>query len=416
MKLWIKIIIAVIIPVMGFNFSSCAGGSGAGSSRQPGGVSSGNDSGSQGNYHVSSNTPSSPQSFNDITAAELVSQMKLGWNLGNTLDASDLSWLGANASVSQLERAWGNPVTTQANIDAIKNGGFDIIRIPVSWAKAANSNYIIRSDWMDRVTEVVNYAVNNDMYIVLNTHHDEGIFKFTNAAKTESLKAFRIIWEQIALNFKNYNEKLIFEGLNEPRTKGSSAEWNGGTSEERSILNEYYEIFVDIVRKSGGNNDKRVLMVNTYAASANSTAVNGLNVPPDTAANKIIVSIHAYAPYNFALNQGSGSTDVWSISNSRDTSDIINALTPAYNKFVQNGIPVIMGEFGAVNRNNNDNARAAWAEYYTSQASQRGIPCIIWDNGGFTGNGELFGFLNRSSNTFPFPGVLDALKRGAGVQ
>jgi endoglucanase len=363
-------------------------------------------------YYVSSKTPPAPRPFNDKTASEVVAEIKIGWNLGNTLDANDLPWLGANPPVSRMETAWGNPVTTEENFRALKDAGFNAIRIPVSWTKAADSNYIIRNDWMDRVTEIVNYAVNNDMYVVINTHHDEDVFKFSNTQKAESLKAFGIIWGQIAANFRNYNEKLIFEGLNEPRTKGSPAEWSGGTALEYPIINEYYQLLVDTVRASGGNNDKRMLMVNTYAASAEQRAMDGLVVPKDTADRKIIVSIHAYSPYNFALNQGGSAVDTWSKDNASDTSGVRTPLDRAYDTFVSKGFPVIMGEFGAVDRDNED-ARAEWAEYYVSYAKSKGIPCFWWDNGIYQrSSGEQFGILDRYDNFFPFPGIIDALMRG----
>ena len=252
------------------------------------------------------------------------------------------------------------------------------------------------------------------MYIILNTHHDEDVFKFTSNQKETSLTAFHAVWTQIAYNFRNYNEKLIFEGLNEPRTKGSSEEWSGGTPFEHIIINEYYQLFVNIVRASGGNNDKRVIMVNTYAASAEQVAINGLVIPQDTIANKIIVSIHAYSPYNFALNQGGGSTDKWSLDNSNDTAAVRTPFDRAVTAFVDKGYPVIMGEFGAVDRNN-EPARAAWAEYYVGYARSKGIPCFIWDNGSFSGQGEKFGLYNRRNNSFPYSLYTAALMRGAGV-
>ena len=348
--------------------------------------------------------PSAPKPFNDITATQLVAGIKVGWNLGNTLDANG----NPGASVSQLETAWGNPVTTKAHITAIKDAGFNAIRIPVSWAKCADSNFNIRADWMDRVTEVVNYAVDNDMYILLNTHHDEGIFKFTSKEKAASINAFRKIWIQIAGNFQNYDEKLIFEGLNEPRTKGSSAEWNGGTPEERGNLNDHYTVFVKTVRACGGNNDKRFLMINTYGASGLAVAMNDLSIPADTAQNKIIVSYHAYEPYNFALNEGAGAVKTWSQSNSSDTSPITSRINQAYSSFISKGIPVILGEFGALNRDN-EPARAAWVEFYVRSATQKGIKCFWWDDGG---NFKLF---NRSNNTFYFPQIKEGLIRGAAT-
>nr|ABW39343.1 glycoside hydrolase family 5 [uncultured bacterium] len=333
-----------------------------------------------------------------------MANIKVGWNLGNTLDAVKF---GSDLTVSDLETAWGNPVTTTGHITAIKNAGFNAIRIPVSWAKCADADFNIRADWMERVTQVVNYAVENDMYILLNTHHDESIFKFTNKEKDASINAFRKIWMQIAVNFQNYDEKLIFEGLNEPRTRGSSAEWNGGTSAERANLNDHYAVFVKTVRACGGNNNKRFLVINTYAASGEAVAMSGLKIPADTAQNKIIASYHAYEPYYFALHEGSNSVKTWSQSKLSDTTPITSRIAQANSTFINKGIPVIIGEFGALNRDN-EPARAAWVEFYVKSAAAKGIKCFWWDDGG---NFKLY---DRRNDTFYFPQIRDGLIKGAG--
>jgi endoglucanase len=346
--------------------------------------------------------PVNPKQFRDITASELVAEIKIGWNLGNTLDANP------------DETSWGNPKTKKSNFDALKAAGFNAIRIPVSWSHHVDKDYNINASFMNRVKEIVGYAIENDMYILLNTHHDEEIFKFQNKDIEKSKIAFRKIWWQIAEQFKNENEKLIFEGLNEPRTKGSGAEWSGGTKEERDNVNAMEQIFVDAVRSRGSNNTKRVLMVSTYAASAEQAAMSGVKIPDDplNTKNKIIVSVHAYSPYNFALNQGSGSVSSWSKSNSSDKSGVETPLNRAYSTFVSKGIPVIFGEFGALDKKNTA-ARAEWAEYYVSYAKSKGIPCFWWDNGATTGSGELFGLLNRNNDTFYYSEVKNALIRGS---
>jgi endoglucanase len=357
------------------------------------------------------------KSFKEITAAELVNNINVGWNLGNSLDASRSILLNAESSVSEWETAWHNPVITKAAITAIKNAGFNAIRIPVSWAKCTDSNYNIRSDWMTRVTEIVNYAADNDFYIFLNTHHDETIFKFFNADMAESTKAFKKIWEQISANFKNYNEKLVFEALNEPRTIGTKEnpyplEWKGGTSEERSNLNIYYQLFVDTVRASGGNNEMRILMVNTYAASIKAITMDDLKIPNDSKKNKIIVSFHHYSPFDFAFPESMGGMSVdWSESNPADTEPITAPIDLAYNKFICKGFPVIIGEFGAPNKNNTA-ARALWAEFNVRYAKTKGIRCFWWDNGGdpSKANNAIF---NRTDNTFPFPEIISGLIKGA---
>ncbi|MCL2765282.1 MAG: glycoside hydrolase family 5 protein [Treponema sp.] len=352
------------------------------------------------------------QPFNDITAVELTSQIKVGWNLGNTFDAHGNSavgfnWLGggvyANTTVPEMEAAWVGRVTTKANIDTIKNAGFNAIRIPVTWYKAVNKDFIIREDWLKRVTEVVNWAEANDMYIFINSHHDEEIFKYTDGNVNISLARFGRLWEQIAVQFQNYNEKLIFEALNEPRTIGAAHQWTGGNNEERANLNKHYQLFVDTVRASGGNNDKRILMVNTYAASAEQVAINGLTVPADIAPNKIIVSIHSYAPFLYAHEVPGDPT--WEPR----ASDITTVMIRAYNAFVSKGIPVIMGEFGS-RREKDGPIRDAWAEFYVSSAREYGIPCILWDDHGW------FRLLERSTNTFNSDSYLAALMRGAGIE
>jgi len=363
---------------------------------------------------VSAQNPSSSRAFNDISAMELVNNIRIGWNLGNTLDTADLHWLPDNAAVSQFETAWGNPVTTKAMIDTVKNAGFNAIRIPVSWSKSVNRNYVIRNDWMRRVKQVVDYAVNNDMYIIINTHHDEGIFKFLDRDMERSKSAFVKIWEQICEAFRDYGEKLIFEGLNEPRTKGSPNEWNGGTAEERKNVNVYNQLFVDTVRASGGNNVMRILMIPTYAASAMEQPMNDLVIPndPKNRENKIIVSIHAYEPYNFALNENSP-VNTWSRTNRNDTLPITERIDRAYNLFISKGIPVIMGEFGALNKKN-EAARAEWAEFYVGYAKSKGVKCFWWDDGGSNDPPSGGGLFVRRLNKIAFPLIIEALMKASG--
>jgi endoglucanase len=370
-------------------------------------------------------TPAPPvvlPAIEELTARELTAAIRVGWNLGNTLDAvgSDggWHWLGdgtyAGTPVEVMEAAWlgGNLAVTQDNFNAIRDGGFNTVRIPVSWYKAADAdnNFAIREDWMARVKEVVDYAYSNDMIVILNTHHDETIFRFMDEDMEESKFAFVKIWEQIAEEFKDYGGRLVFEGLNEPRTKGSSNEWRGGTPQERNNVNILNGLFVDTVRASGGNNAYRVLMVPTYAASADAAAMNDLVVPADTAADKIIVSIHAYTPWNFALATGGHAVTEWSSENSSDTNPITNMLDRVYDTFVSQGVPVIMGEMGAMNRDNEED-RADWAYFYVNYAKSLGIPCVWWDNGAVQGGGELFGLLDRRSNEFFYPLIVDAMMR-----
>ncbi|MCL2137957.1 MAG: glycoside hydrolase family 5 protein [Treponema sp.] len=356
-----------------------------------------------------------PGPFN-ISAMDFVSNMKVGWNLGNTLDATVGN---LNSPITQLEAGWVGIATTKENIDTLKNAGFNVIRIPVSWSKAADSanNYAIRSDWMLRVTRIVDWAIENDMYVIINTHHDSGdqgtIFRFLDSNVEGSLVRFTQIWKQIAENFKWYGEKLIFEPLNEPRT---GSDW-AGTPEQYNNINRHYQAFVDLVRASGENNRYRFLLFNTYAASRNPAPMNGLILPEDSVKDKFIVSYHAYVPGVFCFPGRVGDTDQWSEEgrSGRDALDITEPMDRFHEKFVQNGIPVIIGEFGAVNK---DNAaeRQRWVEYYTKAAWDRGMRVILWDNAQF-GSGssstEYFGLLDRRTNQFIYPELLAGLLNGS---
>ncbi|MCL2224135.1 MAG: glycoside hydrolase family 5 protein [Defluviitaleaceae bacterium] len=352
-------------------------------------------------------------------AAEMVAQMRVGWNLGNSLDAHPHgNVLQFDRPVSTHETMWGNPVTTQENIQTIAAAGFDVLRVPVTWYArmvSGDDNYTIRQDWMDRVIEVVNWGLDEGMFVIVNTHHDEHIFGVLDEELEESKIVIARLWEQIGYVFRDYTHMLIFEGLNEPRTIGSPAEWNGGTPEERNNVNILNQVFVDTVRAIGGNNTNRMLMVPTYAASASNRAIQDFVLPQDPTndVNKLIVSLHMYEPYNFALTLSPTMRTGWTTQNNDDTGPIVWGLDRAYNHFVSQGIPVIMGEMGALNRDN-ANSRAQWTYFYVSEAMAREIVCVWWDNGRIgtslsQADGDHFGIFNRRTNEFPFPEIIDAL-------
>lgn len=334
----------------------------------------------------------------DITSEELVADMKIGWNLGNTLDS-----VGGIALES--ERAWGNPVTTQEMIDEVLAQGFNVIRIPVTWEGhfGDGPDYLIHDIWMNRVQEVVDYAYDKGAYVILNLHHEDWHFP-SEENKEEASVMITALWTQIAERFKDYDEHLIFEGLNEPRKKGTAYEWNGGDKEGRDVVNHFMQVFVDAVRATGGNNTYRHLMVCGYAASSSTDALKSIKLPED---DKLIVSVHAYVPYNFALN--TTGTSVFEATN-----EIDKLMSDIRQIFVEQGVPVIIGEFGAMNKENEEE-RVEWATYYVSKAREIGVPCIWWDNNAFAGSGENFGLFNRREMNWPYPDLLKALQDAAGV-
>ena len=358
------------------------------------------------------------EEFDDtLTALEFTSQINVGWNLGNTMDATGTGLAS--------ESSWGNPKTTPEMIKAVKDAGFNAIRLPVSWGTHLDENNNIDPQWLARVKEIVDYAYDIDMYIILNTHHEEWYdpYEDNKAAAGEKLAK---VWSQIAEEFKGYDEHLIFEGMNEPRWRGTSEEWSGGNDEGRAVVNYFNDIFIDTVRAAGGNNEKRFLMICPYAANCSEATLSALEIPEDD--KNIIVSVHAYIPYNFALQDGGSAK--WLPDKATCIKDIDTLAEVLDRLFISKGTAVIIGETGARSKYIvvpktgtedetitvvNDEYRIQWAEYYFAKFKALGIPCFWWDNGAFV-SGETFGMLKRSALEWRYPELLDAVMRGAGVK
>ena len=334
----------------------------------------------------------------DVSSVDLVAGMKIGWNLGNTLDA-----IGGVGIMS--ETSWGNPKTKQEMIDKILEAGFNVVRIPVTWDGHFGEapEYKIHDIWLARVKEVVDYAYNQGAYVILNTHHEEWYMP-TEENKEANAQQIAALWTQIAAYFENYDERLIFEGLNEPRLRGTSKEWSGDETASQ-VINYWEQVFVDAVRATGGNNELRHLMITGYAASSSKDNLAKIVLPED---DKLIVSVHAYTPYNFALNtQG---TSTWDVS--KNAGDIDYLMKAINDLFISKGIPVIIGEFGAMNKENEDE-RVEWATYYLTKAKEIGVPCVWWDNNVYSGEGEKFGLVDRRNLTYPYPELLEAMMKVA---
>ncbi|NLZ95904.1 MAG: cellulase family glycosylhydrolase [Bacteroidales bacterium] len=323
------------------------------------------------------------------TSMEFVANMGVGWNLGNTLD-----------SKGNDETVWGNPRATQELINAISDKGFKTLRVPVTWQYHMGDapNYTIEKDWLDRVEEVVNYGLSNDMYVIINIHHDEEWVVPSYAKLDKAKDQLGKVWTQIANRFKDYNNRLIFETLNETRLKGSPHEWSGGTAEGRDCINQFHKVSVDAIRNTGSENAERYIMVSTYAASASQQAMDGLVLP---SSSNLIVSIHNYFPYDFALNENSTNIN-WGTDAEKQALDF--ELDKVYRNFISKGIAVVMGEWGNLNHNNKED-RIRHAAYYTNGCLKRGICPIWWDNG----NPNEFGIINRKTYESIYPEIVNAM-------
>lgn len=354
----------------------------------------------------------------DNAAMGFVKKMGIGWNLGNTFDANDDNW--GSRDEMQMEKAWVGVYTTREMIQAVHTAGFNTLRLPVSWHNHVDKEtFIISEKWLDRVQEVVDYAIDDGMYVILNTHHDVyPEFYYPSGEHYETAaKYIETIWTQLSERFGGYSDHLIFESMNEPRLKGHEFEWwlNADSKDcldAADCINRLNQLFVDTVRASGGNNAERYLMVPGYAASADGALTDLYKLPVDTADNKIIVSVHAYTPYAFALD--AGGDDTFELTNPTQTGEIIRFVSNLYKKFVINGIPVVIGEYGARAKNDNLQSRVNFAAFYVCVASSRNIPCVWWDNHAFKGNGELFGIFDRRTCEFRYPEIVEALMKYAG--
>lgn len=339
----------------------------------------------------------------DLTAMDIVKDMKIGWNVGNTLDSTRTDITRVDQPY-KFETAWGNPKVTQELIDTVLDAGFNVIRVPVSWTNhiGPEPEYAITESWMDRVQEVVDYAYNKGAYVILNIHHEDWNYPYYDNLERASAQ-MEAVWKQIAARFQDYDEHLIFEGQNEPRKIGTPLEWNGGDAEGWEVVNKTNKVFIDTVRASGGSSPYRMLMIPGYAANC-TVGIQHIEVPEND--NRVIISVHAYEPYDFALNLNGRSG--WN----HDTAAIDKLMSDLKKLFLDKGVPVIIGEFAAMNRDN-EPERSQWAEYYVGEAKKIGVPCIWWDNGLFEGDGERLGLFDRHTYECRYPEILAALMRGA---
>lgn len=330
---------------------------------------------------------------------DFVKNLKLGLSIGNTLDSvsEDLKYTDAP---SVGETAWGNPVITKQLVDTILATGINLIRVPVSWGKHLGPapDYAVAESWMNRIQEVVDYAYKQGAYVILNCHHEDwNIPTYDNREK--ACERIINLWTQIAERFQDYGERLIFEGQNEPRKIGSATEWTGGDEEGWDIVNVTNKAFIETIRKAKGFNPKRYLMIPGYAANS-TVGIRHLEIPKDD--GRIIASVHAYVPCEFAL-EIPGRSD-WK----HDTAVIDRLMKDLKELFIDRGIPVILGEFGAMNKNN-EAERAEWVTYYLTAAKKIGVPCVWWDNGLFDSDGENFGLFDRYTYEVKYPVLFQAM-------
>jgi len=356
------------------------------------------------------------------TASQIASKIKLGLNIGNTLEATG----------GKTETYWGNPKITKEFVKFVKDSGFTAIRLPVSWDQYSNqATAEIESAWLNRVKEVVQYCVDNDIHVIVNIHWDGGwlennVTPEKQVANNAKQKAF---WEQIATLLRDFDERVIFAGTNEPNVK--NPEESGSTqktAEQMAVLMTYHQTFIDAVRATGGKNAYRTLIVQGPATDIELTNKFMTQMPTDSAMNRLMAEVHFYSPWNYT---GMTKDEDWGnqffywgkgFHSTIDTKHNPTWGEEAYidtwfkamkTQFVDKGIPVIIGEFGTGIRTalTGDalklhlDGRAYYFKYITQQALANGMQPFFWDIGGL---------LDRKNNVVLDQQAYDALIQGAG--
>lgn len=332
----------------------------------------------------------------DITTMELVREMGIGINLGNTFES-----MGSGASVENYETAWGSPVVTQEMIQGYAQCGLGVLRIPVAWSNMMTGNYDISPEYLARVKQVVDWALDSGMYVILNIHWDGGWFsKFAeDEHKDECMYKYGRIWEQLTDEFKNYGDKLMFESLNEEG--GWETIWNrysneGDKEKSYGLLNEINQKFVDIVRESGGNNRKRHLLIAGYNTDFDLTC-DALYKMPEDPAGRCAVSVHYYTPSTFAILErdadwGKAQTE-W--GSDADYEQLKHYMSMMKKNFVDKGVPVIIGEFGSSTKNKTDEMVRLYLTSVCKEAYANGLCPVLWDVTGVFYNRFTYEFIDK---------------------
>lgn len=332
------------------------------------------------------------------TAMAVASEMYPAWNLGNTLEAGPCSWLDNKLD---YEIGWQSSRTTQQIIDYVKELGFRAVRIPCSWYIHMDDNYNIDVKWMDRVQQVVDYCIKDGLYVLLNDHHDgnwvEG--SFVGLTETDIKKncfIMGMMWKQIANRFRNYDNHLLFAGMNEPNAVTDKSE---DKAKDVEILLRYEQAFVNAVRQTGGNNKTRILVTQAPCTNINSAYEYDI-LPSDPTPNAMMVEVHFYAPYNFVMMEKDESWGYRAFywgecnhvegSNHNSTDEeayVIEQMRLMKKKYTSQGIPVIMGEYSTTwrtmpqgeSQEKHDASIYSWYNAVTKYAIRNGIIPFAWD-------------------------------------
>jgi endoglucanase len=355
------------------------------------------------------------QAMRRMSSLQLAREMAPGWNLGNTLEAHKLDRPYVWGSHDFFEQAWGNPRASRALFDAVRAAGFRSVRIPVAWGVYCDRDDNICPQWMARVTEVVNLARQAGLYVIVNMHWD-GEWQNHPTRKTQAAANAKItrLWTQIARNFRDHDDYLLFAGACEVGMAGAQA--GAPRAEWLAVQNGYNQAFVSAVRATGGNNALRHLVVPSYKANID-LAYHASVLPADTVAGRLMMEVHYFDPCRLTIDDTSGIWQ-WGV-NATEPSAVDTWANEAWvdvgfqrmqSRFIGHGIPVLLGEYGIISKAEHDPSgayRLRWVRYVTGSALQHGLVPMWWDNG-CTGN-HGFGLFDRNSGAQVQPALIAAI-------
>lgn len=318
-----------------------------------------------------------------MSTLEIVEDMGIGINLGNTMEAT--GGLGATASVTAYETSWGSPEITKKIIQGYADEGFGVLRIPVAWSNRMKDDgtYTIDSDLMKRVTQIVDWTLDAGMYAIVNLHWDGGWLEEMPTNEEECMKKYTRIWEQISDNFKDYGDHLVFEGQNEEL--GWNSVWNqysnsGNKEKSYNLVNKVNKQFIDTVRASGSNNSYRHLLIAGYNTDLNLTCDPLFEIPYDPV-NRLAVSVHYYIPSTFAILEEDAdwgkAVSTW--GSASEKAELEKNLDLVKSTFYDKGVPVIIGEYGCPTKNKDANSVRDYLTSVCQEACERNLCPVLWD-------------------------------------
>ena len=370
----------------------------------------------------------------DMDANTWCKSVVMGWNLGNALESAGAEWDDAaygwkniwEKNYDNWETAWGNPKTTKTMIQKVKAEGFNAIRVPVRWVPHANLNTMeIDAAWLARVKEVVDWCIEEDLMVILNTHHDLWLEHYpTYARKAELNEKLKKLWTNIATAFKDYDGRLAFSGTNEVNPNG---EWGLSPTEEHyDVQNSFNQTFVDAVRSTGGNNLKRNLIVQTMRCDPN-LGLSHFTVPTDPTADRLSVEFHYYSPYSYCSGAegtyyywGAEFADKGAITPDGNERSLATFFAKLRNEWWDKGLGVVMGEYGCshhyttADRETQEANQQYFLKCLVGEARHMGFAAFVWDNNAFGNGSEKFGIFNRNNNmSVEAPFFLNGIKEGS---